>query len=182
MTAAVLDDLLDSPEFGEHIDTANIGISGHSFGGNTALAVAGGPFQGNTDTVRDPRITAASIAAPWVGGHYDGSDIFAFGDDNEGLSRVEIPIISFFASDDDLTTSSFILPAMQMLSGPVYVIELLAQPHIFETGSWQDRDTWELLFFSAYLKHDRTALELLGVARSAKGGNEDRQRFEFQRQ
>jgi dienelactone hydrolase len=180
VTKAVLDALLVSETFGPHIDAENIGIAGHSFGGFTALAVAGGPFQGNAETVSDDRIKAASIAAPWVGGNYDGEAFFAFGPDNADLARVEIPIISFFGTKDESTLASFILPAMKKLSGPTYVVELIDQPHIFEQGSWEDRDNWELLFFAAFLKHDSAALKMLEFGRSMKGGNPDIQRFEYQ--
>jgi dienelactone hydrolase len=180
LTRVVLDSLLASETFGPRIDADNSGITGHSFGGFTALTLAGGPFLGNTETVSDARITAAVIAAPWVGGRYNGGELFAFGPDNEELNRVSIPVISFFGTKDDVTQASFILPAMKQLSGPTYVVELVDQPHVFEQGSWEDRDAWELLFFSAYLKHDPAALEMLRRARSMKGGNEDVQLFDYQ--
>ena len=41
MTRAVLDSLLESEVFGPRIDAGNIGITGHSMGGFTALALAG---------------------------------------------------------------------------------------------------------------------------------------------
>lgn len=181
ITKVVLDSLLDSAVFGPHIDAANIGITGYSFGGFTALALAGGPFQGNTATVSDSRITAGVIAAPWVGGNYAGEDFFAFGPGNAGLNRVNIPIISFYGTKDEVTQASFILPAMRQLSGPAYVVELVDQPHVFEQGSWEDRDNWELLFFSAYLKHDPESIEVLNAARSMKGGNDDVQLFDYQK-
>ncbi len=181
LTKAVLDSLLGSDTFAAHIDTDNIGITGHSFGGFTALAVAGGPYQGNTATVSDKRIKAGVLAAPWVGGTYDGSEFFAFGPKNNALDRVSIPMIGFFGTKDDITLASYILPAMKQLSGPTYVVELVDQPHIFEQGSWEDRDNWELLFFSAYLKHDPASLAALKTARSMKGGNEDVQLFDYQR-
>ena len=77
--------------------------------------------------------------------------------------------------------ASFILPATKQLSGPTYVVELIDQTHNFEQGSWDDRDNWELLFFSAYLKNDPASLETLRTARSMKGGNEDVQLFDYQR-
>ncbi len=77
--------------------------------------------------------------------------------------------------------ASFILPAIKKLSGTTYVVELVDQPHIFEQGSWEDRDNWELLFFSAYLKNDLESLAMLKTTRSMKGGNEDIQLFEYQR-
>lgn len=181
LTRAVLDSILESSEFGAHIDTENIGITGHSFGGFTALAVAGGPFEGNDATVTDPRITAAAIAAPWVGGHYNSKDMFAFGDNNRELSRVTIPVIVFFGTRDEVTLASFILPAARKLSGPTYVVELVDQPHVFEGPSWQDRDNWELAFFLAYLKNDADALATLKTARSMSGGNSNTQLFDYQR-
>lgn len=181
LTKAVLDAILESEIFGPHIDAENIGITGHSYGGFTALATAGGRFQGNAATVSDKRIKAASIAAPWVGGNYDGSDFHAFGPNNAALNRVSIPTICFFGTKDESTLASFILPAMKKLSGPTYVVELVDQPHVFEQGSWEDRDNWELLFFSAYLKHEETSLTQLKTGRSMKGGNEDKQLFDYQR-
>lgn len=181
LTKAVLDSILDSDTFGPRVDTDNVGISGHSFGGYTALALAGGPYLGNSSTVRDERIHAAVVAAPWVGHVEGGEDFHAFGPRNAGLSRVTIPVLSFFGTDDQVTLASFILPAMRRLSGPTYVVELIGQGHVFEQGSWADRDNWELLFFSAYLKDDPASLRQLATARSMRGGNEDRQLFEYQR-
>lgn len=181
LTKAVLDSILESETFGPHIDIDNIGISGHSFGGFTALAMTGGLIQGNTATVSDKRIKAGVIAAPWAGGHYDGSDYFAFGPNNSGLDQVTAAMICFFSWKDEATQASFILPAMKRLSGPTYVVELVDQPHVFETGSWEDRDNWELLFFSAYLKNDSASLAALKTGRSMNGGNEDFQLFDYQR-
>lgn len=181
LTKAVIDSLVESDTFRPHIDAGNIGISGHSFGGFTALAMAGGPYLGNRATVSDERITAGVLAAPWVGGHYDGEDLFGFGQDNVDLGEVDVPIISFFGTNDDVTTAEFILPAMKRLSGPTYVVELVDQPHVFDGGSWEDRNAWELLFFAAYLKNDAKALETLKTARSMMGGNEDIQLFEYQK-
>ncbi len=181
LTKAVLDSILESEVLGPRIDTDNIGITGHSFGGFTALAVAGGPYQGNAETVSDERIKAGVLAAPWVGHSHNGIDIFAFGPDNSALGEVAVPMIWFFGTKDEATRASFILPAARRTSGPTYVIELVDQPHIFEQGSWQDRDNWELLFFSAYLKNDPKSLATLKSARSMKGGNEDVQLFDYQK-
>lgn len=180
ITRAVLDSLLDSETFGPHIDADNIGISGFSFGGFTTLAVAGGAVGGKNDSVTDKRIKAGVAAAPWVGGAYEPGDYYAFGPDNESLSRVEIPIIGLFGTNDDVTHSSFILPAMKQLSGPTYVVELVGQTHALEGRSWVDRNNWERLFFSAFLKHDPASLEALNTTRSMKGGNEDVQLFDYQ--
>ena len=180
VTKAVLDSLIDSETFGSHIDTDNIGISGFSFGGFTALAIAGGAIGGKINSVSDRRIKAGVVTAPWVGGTYGSDDYFAFGPNNKSLNRVEIPIIGLFGTNDEVTHSSFTLPAMKELSGTTYLIELVDQSHGLEGGSWEDRNNWELLFFSAYLKHDPASLEALNTTRSMKGGNEDIQLFDYQ--
>jgi dienelactone hydrolase len=181
LTKTVLDSVLESETFGPHVDAENIGITGHSFGGFTALAVAGGPYLGNTATVSDRRIKAGVIAAPWVGGNYEGNDFYAFGPENSGLSLVTTPMICFFGTKDEATLASFILPAMKQLSGPTYVVELVDQPHVFEDGSWEDRNGWEQLFFDAYLKNDAASLAALETGRSMLGGNEDVQLTDYQR-
>ena len=181
LTKAVSETLLESEMFGNNIDHDNIGISGHSFGGFTSLAIAGGPFRGKPSTVSDDRVKAGVIAAPWVGNPTNPDAPFAFGPDNAGLNKVSTPFICLFGTRDEATTAASILPAMRQLGGPTYVVELVDQPHIFEDGSWQDRDGWELLFFSAYLKHDTASLDLLRTGQSMKGGNEDIQLFDYQK-
>jgi predicted dienelactone hydrolase len=181
ITQAVLDSILQSDTFGPHVDSDNIGISGHSFGGFTSLALAGGKIQDQADSVSDPRFTAAVIAAPYVGHYEQGKEVFAFGDNNMGLRSVSIPVLTLFGTKDESTLASFILPATEQLSGPTYVVELVDQAHIFEPSSWQDKENWEMLFFNAYLKHDKQAQEGLKHGLSMHGGNEDLQRLEFQR-
>jgi predicted dienelactone hydrolase len=181
ITQAVLDSIIQSDTFGPHIDVDNIGISGHSFGGFTSLALAGGKIQEQADSVSDPRFTAAVIAAPYVG-HYDqGKEVFAFGSNNIGLTSVKIPVLTLFGSKDESTLAAFILPATEQLSGPTFVVELVDQAHIFEPRSWQDKENWEMLFFSAYLKHDKPAQKRLKHGLSMYGGNQNLQRLEFQR-
>ena len=180
ITKAVLDSLLASSSFGPYIDANNIGVSGFSFGGFTALAIAGGAIEGNSSSVSDTRIRAAVVAAPWVGGVYGDESYFAFGPNNTGLNHIDIPVIALFGTNDEVTHSSFLLPAMKELAGPAYLVELMDQTHALEDGSWEDRNNWELLFFSAFLKHDSVALEALNTTRSMKGGNDDVQLFDYQ--
>jgi predicted dienelactone hydrolase len=180
ITKAVLDSLIDSDSFGPHIDVKNIGISGFSFGGFTALALAGGAIEGNSRSVVDNRVTAAVATAPWVGGTYGGEEYYAFGANHAGLNRIDIPVIGLFGAKDDVVQPSFLLPALKKLSGPFYLVELIDQTHELEEGSWKDRNNWELLFFSAHLKHDPASLEALRTTTSMKGGNEDNQRFDYQ--
>jgi predicted dienelactone hydrolase len=181
MTRALIDAIAGSEAFGDNVDVGNVGISGHSYGGYTALAMAGGRYQANPSSVTDTRVRAAVAAAPWVGGSYGGNELLAFGERNGDLGRVMVPVLTAYGSADDVTPAEYTLPAMKQLSGPTYVIELVGQPHVFEGGSWEDRDNWERLFFAAYLKNDEAALEALATTVSMKGGNGDRQLFDYQR-
>lgn len=54
--SAVIDALLEDKSFGNQIDPARVGAAGHSFGGNTVIAVAGG--------ITDPARLQAFCASP----------------------------------------------------------------------------------------------------------------------
>jgi len=178
---AALDHVLASEDFGGHIDDSRIATSGHSLGGFTSLALAGGRYLENPESFYDPRISAVVAAAPWVGSDSWFNSYHLFGENNSGLSRITAPVLGVFGSRDEATTRGSILPALNQLSGPLYVVELVDQPHIFEPGSWQDLAGWELLFLSAYLKEDKESLQQLRETSSMKGGNSDVQHFDLQR-
>lgn len=180
---AILDHVLNSQDFGSHIDHARIATSGHSMGGFTSLALAGGRYLENSESFHDPRVSAVVAAAPWVGGAaiLGFNKYFLFGENNSGLAKITAPVLVVYGTLDEATPSSTILPALEQLSGPRFVIELVDQPHIFEGGSWMDLARWELLFLEAYLKGDTESLRLIRKAASVKDGNLDRQHFELQR-
>ncbi|NNJ93956.1 MAG: hypothetical protein HKP57_04335 [Halobacteria archaeon] len=180
-TKAVIDSLVVSQQFGKHIDADKIGVSGHSFGGFTALALAGGPVEGNTESVSDARVKAAVLAAPWMGHPEEGRDVFPFGPENRELKRVNVPVLWFYGTKDSINQPRFIVDAAGKTSGPGYIIELVDQPHVFEGPSWADRNAWELLFFNAYLKDDASAFNSLKRGSSMKGGNADAQLFDHQK-
>ena len=181
VTKEVIDSLLNSKVFGPYIDTKNIAISGFSFGGFTALATSGGKINGIERTAHHPLISAAVVAAPWTGGVYSGNEKYAFGHGHKGLTGVDIPVLTFFGTKDNVTSSDYILPAIKKLNGETYVVELVDQTHDLQEGSWQDRNNWEIIFLNAYLKNDQKALALLKGGTSMKGGNIDRQLFEYQK-
>ena len=103
ITKVVLDKLLKSEDFGPHIDRQNIGISGFSFGGYTALALSGAQFMNNSNSVVDQRIKAAFVGAPWVGINKLFSKHYIFGKKNINLSNIEIPVMLLFGSNDTIT-------------------------------------------------------------------------------
>ena len=135
----------------------------------------------NPKAVIDERIKAVVLTAPWVGYNNNSGEVFLFGKNNIGLNNVKAPVLTLFGTADDVTLSSYILPATKQLAGPSYVVELVDQTHALDDGSWEDRNNWELLFFNAYLKSDDRALKTLQAAGSMKGGNEDHQLFDYQR-
>ena len=180
MTSQAIDYLLAHKDLKQFIDEKKIGASGHSFGGFTILALAGGDVFGEGNSVRDPKIKAGLVSAPWLGGRYFLQKVYAFGDENKSLEKVQIPLLGLFGTKDKVAHKSYILPALAQTKGPRYVVELVDQPHVYEPESWQDQEHWGLLFFDAYLKDNKDSMELLSKAEKAKGGNKDRQLFEYQ--
>lgn len=122
---ALIDGLLRHPTLGPLIDKNRIGMVGHSAGGYTALLIAGAvpnfalakeyraavatnpalqPYLQRADAVghqrrkpdlqyiSDPRVQALVLWAPGFG--------YAF--DRDGLSKVQVPILLYRPSEDDL--------------------------------------------------------------------------------
>lgn len=177
-----LDFLLAHPDYEEHIDNSRIVASGHSLGGFTALALAGGKYNGVKNVITKPRVSAVIPSGPWTGGLLqNGSLSQPFGKDYAGLRDISVPMLGLYGTKDEATKPEYVLPALAMTTGPRYIIALVDQPHVYEAGSWQDQANWVLLFLEAYFKDDDASLELLKGANSVEGGNIDLQRFDLQR-
>lgn len=91
----VVDELLASPIYKDHIAADKIAVIGHSMGGYTALALAGGiprTREGQVIPVTaDPRIKAIVLMAPGTGWFY------------QSLQHVTIPILLLMAEYDAVT-------------------------------------------------------------------------------
>jgi predicted dienelactone hydrolase len=93
----VLDVVLGDPAAGDpaldvlagHVDRARVGMAGHSYGGYTALAAAGGTQYGDAP---DPRVRAVAGLAPWSTQLTD-----------EHLSAVRVPLLLVGATLDETT-------------------------------------------------------------------------------
>jgi len=94
-----IDTILSDELFKNHIDKDKIIIIGHSMGGYTALAVAGGEAytkdRVKVETTKDERVKAIILLAPATG----------FYKYEKSLDKVKIPILFFSAEKDNLTTS-----------------------------------------------------------------------------
>jgi predicted dienelactone hydrolase len=91
-----VDAIFADPRMGQLLVTDRVAVIGHSMGGYTALAAAGGrPMHGPPDpisVVRDPRITSLILLAPACGWFaYPG-----------GLAEVDLPILLRLAEKDAL--------------------------------------------------------------------------------
>jgi predicted dienelactone hydrolase len=92
-----IDYLLSENVFGQSLATDKIGVIGHSFGGYTALAIAGGtPWLQSGQQIEvhnDPRIKALILMAPAA----------AYYLPENSLDQVNIPILLFIAEKDQYT-------------------------------------------------------------------------------
>jgi predicted dienelactone hydrolase len=82
----------ESDPLAGRVDDTRIGLTGHSFGGFTALASVSGHTNAVGTTVADPRITAVVVMAPYT---------LLLSDDE--LAAVDLPTMMISATDD-LTT------------------------------------------------------------------------------
>jgi len=83
------------------LDLGHVGMSGHSFGAHTTLAVAGQRFGATRAGAADPRIDAAIVFSPAP--PMAGSDEQAFGD-------IRIPVFSLTGTRDSVPLTPTITP------------------------------------------------------------------------
>ena len=93
----VIDTIDTDPRFIDHVQQNNIAIIGHSMGGYTALAIAGGkPWSQDREEINvtpDSRVNAIILLAPAT----------AFFTPRGSLSNVTVPILLLSAEKDQIT-------------------------------------------------------------------------------
>lgn len=97
----IIDYLLDKTTFKQQINPDTIALIGHSFGGYTALAVAGGkPYSMTGEAIsthKDERVKALVIMAPAAG----------YFSPKGALDQVNIPILLYIATEDIYTSKKW---------------------------------------------------------------------------
>ena len=114
---AVIDDMLRDPDFAPHIDANRIAGAGHSLGGYTILAMAGG-----WPSWKDSRIKAALLMSPYVVPFLESG----------GLRRVTIPLMYQGGTSDTKITPNVSKPggAYEVSNPPKYFVEFKGAGHL----------------------------------------------------
>ena len=172
---AAIDYALQSPDFAGAIDPARIGAIGQSAGGHTILAAMGATDPtGRIPTVPDPRIKAGFGLVPFTGGTAGfwpmKLDLWYFGEDHAGLRSVRTPFLAVYGEMDTNVPPEGVEASVRAMSGPATAVKLDGQTHKLYVASQSDVDTWEILFFDAWLKDDAAARRKLELGTSVRGG------------
>ncbi len=125
LDAVLAGDSAETADIAPLVDPEHIAVTGHSFGGYTTYAVAGGLEAGETVIAADARIDALIPLAPAVG---DGSSGFLL---SERLSGIEIPTLIMVGTDDMTTPVNPNVETAWAASNasPHYRVELVAAQH-----------------------------------------------------
>ena len=172
---ATIDYALQSSDFAGAIDPARIGAIGQSAGGHTILAAMGGTDPtGRIPAAADPRIKAGFGLVPFTGrsaGFWPMKlDMWYFGEDRAGLHSVRTPFLAVYGENDVNVPPDGVEAAVRAVSGPAAAVMLEGQTHQLYVASQSDVDTWEILFFDAWLKDDAAARRQLESGTSVRGG------------
>ena len=161
-----LDYLLAHPVFGPAIDRERIGISGSSMGGYTTLAVAGGGCYASPNIPPDSRIHAAFGLVPLVGGVYGTNP---FGSDYASLSGVRCPFFAVYAQNDTSVPKATVEAALPNLKGTCTGVMLFGETHSLTGPAYVEAQTYEILFFDAWLRDNQDSKDLLYSAMNVAG-------------
>lgn len=124
--ASTIDAMLDPSNVGlvDSIDAESIAVTGHSFGGFTALAVAGGYENTFGSFVADERVDAIIPLAPATG---DGTRLMS----DAGLESIVIPTLVMVGTNDQTTPVEPNVTRIWDLAGsePLIRVELVQAQH-----------------------------------------------------
>jgi len=180
---AALDRVLQDPGFSGAIDRDRIGASGASAGGHTILSAMGGFDPADPPSSRpDPRIKAGFGLVPFMGGSFGSwpfqMDAWLFGRDHAGLRGVRTPFFAIYAQNDRNVPPGNVEAGLRELGGPTTAVLLDGETHDLSAKATSDDDTWEILFFDAWLRGDADACRKLAEGTTVKGGVHDHKTYE----
>ena len=163
---SAMDFVLSHPDFSPAIDMSRVGVSGSSMGGYTILAAMGGRADKNQTCQPDVRIKAGFGLVPFTGAFWR----HPFGRDRSGLNGVTIPFMAICAEKDKSVPLETVLESLGQMSGTRSALCLANEEHLLSKSVWPDVNTWELLFFNAWLRNDAEARACIYGDKSVRGG------------
>ncbi len=174
-----LDRLLADARYAERIDTERIGIFGTSMGGETALLTIGAKLTASLGlsslaVVSDQRIKAISGYVPYSGQSF----LPAFGDDQNGVDGLAIPYLGISGTADFTAPIALTEQAVNRLSGSRFLVALQDVGHRYDASLVPDIYTWNVLFFDAFLRGDRSARVKLARLQEVADGPADSTRVD----
>jgi hypothetical protein len=170
-----LDYLLAHPDFGPAIDRERIGMSGSSLGGYTTLAVVGGGCFGSPLVPTDKRFRAAFGHVPLVGG---GGGVIPFTWNYSALANVKCPFFAVYAEKDTSVPKATVEAALPKLQGQTAAVLFAGEQHLLSGPGYVEAQTYEALYFKAWLCDDEEAMALLYGPMNIAGGVTDTRTYQ----
>lgn len=170
-----LDRLLAHPDFGKVIDPTRIGISGSSMGGYTMLAAIGGGCQDSPLVPVDTRFRAAFGLVPFAGGNYGH---YPFGHDYAAMEKITCPVFAVYSEKDQSVPKPTVETALHKVKGPCTMVMLKDMGHNLSDAANREAQTYEVLFFNAWLRDDKDAAALLYGEMSVDGGVDEQRTWQ----
>lgn len=161
-----MDYLLAHPDFVPAIDMDKIGVSGSSMGGYTILTAMGADTGDRLIEGPDTRIKAGFALVPFVGAFWR----HPFGWTYSGLQSVRMPFFAICGEKDTNCGQDKLLKGLEKMSVTRSVLSLAGEEHLFSDKVWPDVQTWEVLFFDAWLKNAPEARKALYTDTVVRGG------------
>jgi hypothetical protein len=161
-----MDYLLAHPDFAAAIDMDKIGVYGSSMGGYTILTSIGAETGDHLIEGPDTRIKAGFALVPFVGAVWR----HPFGWTYSGLKSVRVPFFAICGEKDTNCPQEKLLKGLEKMSVTRSVLSLAGEEHLFSDKAWPDVQTWEVLFFDAWLKNAPEARNALYSDTVVRGG------------
>ncbi len=133
-------------------------------------SIIGGDWEFDSKQVTyDPRIKAAVGYVPYFGQSF----LPAFGEDQEGLTGINLPFLGISGTADTTAPIYETEIGMRRLTGTRRLVALSGVEHGFDDAFTNDIFTWALTFLDAEVRGDPVAILRLSTMGSVDGGGND---------